>query len=572
MFKYFLQCRFIMKKLIKSLLLSVLIVSVGMFSLLEGADQRVKPAAQVATQEQIAILDDILRLCGKLQKEWDTSFSKDLIMDRIQSLTLVIKEQIIDDVDIIMSNHSAYQIVSGWDKDDSADKAWDRLRAAYRNLSCTVDVIKDQAHVVEVAQQAKALLQKASDKEKDSAISAALNSMQNALVTAKKSAERLAMSAKNMLKMSEDNMGKTIDILREIALYGSFFAAPTERKIAFSNENDSENFKNVQLRLSRLINSYYLDVTIRNVLMPDVQILLKSTNNKDEESKKAYERLRDTIYGVNNTGESLIATIKTGRSLVEHASIGSFQKAKNFLRRQVMNSVGLLSNAWGRFAKMSSVGPANWSGILTSFASKKKYDHILLICSYCRSLYTSLDRKKEINKQLKNKPQQADQYKKRQHENDQKAKKQIEKLMKDPILDEKTKQDMSADITIVLQSTKRTSSKLRDACDRLDRLAATYKPYYQKLMPTFTTTMIAVYGGILLTHLFNYYNAYHYARDRAIGYYGLLGKIVDIAYDAQQEGDMDKYHQVLGLIEAIGGVVTETDITYEVNFNSIFKK
>jgi hypothetical protein len=528
---------------------------------LNGAQSESKPAIEMVTSEDIAVLKDIVKLAAKIMRGRNASFAQERIQDLMNKLDPAIQEKIVGDIKIIMEIGDPYQVVFPKSLVAAAPKRMKESKAAYRNLGDVVKIIEAQAHLVKVAQEAKELVENVSADEKSGAINFALKKIQGATQAAKKLVDRLSSRAENMLKLSEDNVFKRINLLREIVDAASLLAKPEDRKIVFPEHyNDKEIREEGKNRLVRLMRSNLLDSAIRNTITPDIQILLNTSDETLDASQKAYERLRDMIEGAEKGEKSIIAMIKEGKELVQKAPLGTLQKVSEFVTVQMLNIGELLDDSLEQGARFVTVGARKLLGgygladVATYPTTERKFLLMRNICFLCEQMCV----------------------KKEEH-----LKQELEDLMKDPLLDAETKKAITPDIQIVLGTTDETMQESKAACQRLRVLAETYKPYFRKatammenligfgwskmkdLMESVKTfvynhpiasTMISTYVLGRLIQRFNSYVAHYKYFKESNMYYD---KILQKAGDAFREGDLNTRYTLVGILQDLGIIVTE---------------
>jgi hypothetical protein len=547
----------IMKKIINRLLRMFFVLTMPFY----GAKSENKPVIEMVTSEDIAVLKDIVKFAAKVMRGKNALFAQERIQDLMNKLDPAIQEKIVDDIKIIIKIGDPYQVVSPKSLVVAAPKRMKESMAAYRNLGHVVEIIEAQTHLIKVAQEAKELVENVPADEKSGVINFALKKIQGATQAAKKSVDRLYSSVENKLKLSEDNVFKRINLLREIVVAASLLAKPEDRKIIFlKNYKDKEIREEGKKILVRLMRSNLLNGAIRDTITPDIQILLDTTDETLDVSQKAYERLRDIVEGAEKEEKSIIAMIKEGKELVQKAPLGTLQKVSEFVTVQMLNVGELLEDLLKQGARSVTVGSRNLLGgygladVLTYPTTERKFLFLSNISSLCEQICAE---KKEHFKQ------------------------ELENLMKDPLLDAEIKNAVTADVQIVLDTTDDTMQESKAACQRLRVLAETYKPYFRKaiammgnfigfgwskmkdLMESVKTfvynhpiasTVISAYVLRRLIATFNSYVAhYKYFKEDSMYYDEILKK----AGDAFREGDLNTYYTLVGILQDLGITITE---------------
>jgi len=453
-----------MKRIVNSLFSVFFVMSFSVIMPLKGMDVENKPVIEIVTSEDVAVLKDIVKQAAKIMRGRNASFARERIEDLMAKLDSAIQEKIADDIKIIIEIGDPYQVVYPKSMVTAAPERMKESAAAYRNLGNVVKAIEAQAHLIEVAKEAKSLIENASSEEKSGIINVALQKIQSATQVAKKAVDRLYLRAANMLKLSEDNVFERINLLREIVSEASLYK---DEKMRDSGKK----------RLIRLMRSNLLNVTIRDMITPDIKILLDTTDETLEISQKAYERLRDMVEGADKEGKSIIAMLKEGKELVQKAPLSNFQKVSEFVTNQILNVSNLLEDVAEQDTRSLEIMTRRASGgyglldILTYPTTERKFILMSDICSLCEQI-CSEDTKILGGSHMS--PQEVMAYRTDKKE-------ELEKLMKDQLLDAETKKVIETDVYIVLDTTDdKTRQEAKAACERLRAYAEAYKPYFRK--------------------------------------------------------------------------------------------
>lgn len=545
----------------------IVIMCLGTLMPLKGMESENTPTIEMVTDKDVSLLRDIIKQAAKCMRVKNSvvgHFAEERIRDLMNELSPLTREKIVDDIQIIISHGDPFTVIAPPSAAAAAPKRMKKSVAAYRNLSDLLKAMAAQAHLIKVAQEQKELVENASAQEKSSVVNTALNKIKSATQVAQKAVSRLSSRAQNMLKLSEDNVALRIDLLRQIVMKASLLAKSEDRKIGFTwNPSDEEIREMGKKGLSQLMGSNLLDTAIRNAIMPDIQVLLDTTDKTLEASQKAYERLLITIEGVDKEGTSIIAMIKQGKELVQNTPISNLQKVSDFVTVQILNIENLLGNivtygfssAYRGFTTLS--GGLGLVDVLTYPTTERKFVHILQVCFACEMI---CDENSSWRSEYK------------QNLND---------LMKDPILDEETRKAMAPDIQIVLATTDETKEESKKACERLRNLAETYRPYLRKAVTMVENTIssglskmgslvqsvkdvaynhpgaaVVITGAVIGTLIKNFsifVRDYKFYKQDSIVYTG----IVQATIDAYKKDDMSKYHTLRGILESLGVEITE---------------